>query len=84
MACSRGKATPNQNTQRRLFSASAGHCQNPSCLRVLFIDTGSKTVHVAELAHVFAAMDDGPRANDKLRRAIDPSSFITSQITPAG
>lgn len=69
MACSRGKATPDQNTQKRLFCASAGHCQNPACVRALFIDTGSKTVHVAELAHVFAAMDDGPRANDKLSEA---------------
>lgn len=69
MACARGKATPDQNTQRRLFSASAGHCQNPACLRALFIDTGSKTIHVAELAHVFAAMDQGPRANDKLSEA---------------
>lgn len=69
MACSRGKATPDQNTQRRLFAASAGHCQNPGCLRQLFIDTGSKTIHVAELAHVFAAMDDGPRANETLTEA---------------
>lgn len=63
MACSRGAASPDTHTQRKLFAASAGYCQNPKCSRELFIDYPEKRIHIAEMAHVFAANDDGPRAN---------------------
>ena len=66
MANARGKASPNAHTQRRLFASSGGYCQNPSCSQLLFEDTGNKRFHIAELAHVFAAQDDGPRANPEL------------------
>jgi len=49
-----------------LFAASAGYCQNPNCLRELFIDYPGTRIHIAEMAHVFAANDDGPRANAAL------------------
>jgi hypothetical protein len=63
MSCPRGAASPKAHTQRMLFAASAGYCQNPRCSRELFIDYPEKRIHVAEMAHVFAANDDGPRAN---------------------
>jgi hypothetical protein len=63
MACSRGAASPDAHTQRRLFAASAGYCQNPACSNELFIDASGKFIHIAEMAHVFAANDGGPRAN---------------------
>lgn len=66
MACSRGKATPNRITTLRLFADSAGYCQNPQCVRRLFIDTKSGVIHVAEQAHVFAAMAGGPRDKPEL------------------
>lgn len=66
MACSRGAASPDTHTQRRLFAASAGYCQNPRCFNALFIDAEGKSIHVAEMAHVFAANDGGPRANPAL------------------
>lgn len=67
MSCSRGAAAPNPHTQRKLFSASAGYCQNPACYRELFIDLPEgKGIHVAEIAHVFAANDQGPRAKPEL------------------
>lgn len=66
MACSRGAASPNQHTQRRLFASSAGYCQNPNCSNELFVDAGDKNIHIAELAHVFAANDGGPRADPML------------------
>lgn len=66
MGCSRGKASPDTNTQRRLFADSGGYCQNPSCNQTLFVESGSKNVSVAEMAHIFAAQDDGPRANKEL------------------
>jgi hypothetical protein len=62
MACSRGAASPDLHTQRRLFAASAGYCQNPGCANELFIDAAGKSIHIAEMAHVFAANDGGPRA----------------------
>lgn len=66
MSCSRGKASPDRHTQLRLFAASAGYCQRPGCRRPLFVDTPSKNIHIAEMAHVFAANDDGPRAKPEM------------------
>ncbi|WP_019029039.1 hypothetical protein [Colwellia piezophila] len=66
MANARGKASPNAHTQRRLFASSAGYCQNPSCSKKLFDEAGGTRFLIAELAHVFAAQDDGPRANAEL------------------
>ncbi len=66
MACSRGAASPDTHTQRRLFAASAGYCQNPGCSNELFVDAAGKSIHIAEMAHVFAANDGGPRAKPDL------------------
>jgi hypothetical protein len=63
MACTRGKASPDRHTQQRLFAASAGYCQRPRCRRALFVDTGTQNVHIAEMAHIFAATNLGPRPN---------------------
>lgn len=66
MANARGKASPNAHTQRRLFASCAGYCQNPSCSKKLFDEAEGKRFLIAELAHVFAAQDDGPRPNPEL------------------
>jgi hypothetical protein len=66
LACPRGAASPNLNTQRKLFSTSRGYCQNPACSRELFIDYPKKRIHIAEIAHVFAANDEGPRSDAAL------------------
>jgi hypothetical protein len=66
MSCSRGKASPNPHTKLRLFADSAGFCQRPACQRRLFVDTDSRNIHIAEMAHVFAANNSGPRANVEL------------------
>jgi hypothetical protein len=68
MACARGAASPNAHTERKLFAASGGYCQNPNCSRELFIDYPEKSIHVAEMAHVFAANNLGPRANTSLSK----------------
>lgn len=62
MACSRGAASPDTHTQRRLFAASAGYCENPGCSNSIFMDAAGEPVLIAEMAHVFAANDTGPRA----------------------
>lgn len=69
MACPRGAASPDLHTQRRLFAASAGYCQNPECERELFVDAEGKSIHVAEMAHVFAASEKGPRGTGGLSKA---------------
>ncbi len=66
MACSRGKASPDRLTEKRLFASSAGYCQRPGCTTHLFLDTGTKVIHLAEMAHIFAANNYGPRANAEL------------------
>jgi hypothetical protein len=66
MACSRGAASPDAHTQRRLFAASAGYCQNPGCANELFVNASGESFHIAEMAHVFAANDGGPRAKPTL------------------
>jgi hypothetical protein len=69
LPCPRGAASPDTHTQRRLFAASAGYCQNPGCERELFVDAEGKSIHVAEMAHVFAAGADGPRGTGGLSKA---------------
>lgn len=51
-----------RNTKLRLFSDAAGFCQNPSCLKALFPDQNTHS-HIAEVVHVIAKSDYGPRAN---------------------
>lgn len=67
MSCSRGKASPDEHTKLRLFADSGGYCQNPNCANKLFVDTGKKNIHFAEMAHVFSASDRGPRANKEMK-----------------
>lgn len=69
MACTRGRANPKQEVRLQLFADSAGHCQKPDCLKYLFIDIGEKDLNVAEVAHICAAADGGPRANSKMSAA---------------
>jgi len=69
LACPRGAASPDTQTQRKLFAASAGYCQNPACERELFVDADGKSIHVAEMAHVFAASMEGPRGTGGLSKA---------------
>lgn len=70
MTCCRGKATPNAATRTRLFADSAGYCQNPACAQQLFVETAKDgPIHFAEMAHIFAASDDGPRGTAELTEA---------------
>ena len=57
----------NQNIKLRLFADAAGFCQNPSCLQPLFSDKYPHS-HIAEIAHIIAASDYGPRANVNLEQ----------------
>jgi hypothetical protein len=66
MSCTRGRADPDEQTRLRLFAHSGGYCQNPQCLLGLFVDTDSSKLHIAEIAHIVAASDAGPRADAEL------------------
>jgi hypothetical protein len=66
MTCSRGRAHPDDATRLKLFTDSAGYCQNPGCSTPLFPEGFEKFPHIAEMAHIFAATDGGPRTNEKL------------------
>jgi hypothetical protein len=51
------------------LAAFGGNCQNPARERELFVDAAGESIHVAEMAHVFAANDDGPRAKPQMSKA---------------
>ena len=74
MPCRRGQANPDRHTTLRLFADSGGYCQRPRCDNRLFVDTGTKNIHVAEMAHIIAAGDNGPRA-DATISAADKGSY---------
>jgi hypothetical protein len=69
MPCRRGRAEPDEFTKVRLYAASGGYCGNPDCTRALFAEIQGATFHVAEIAHIFAAGDKGPRAKAELTPA---------------
>jgi hypothetical protein len=74
MPCNRGQANPDSHTKLRLFADSGGYCQRPECANRLFIDTGTKNIHFAEMAHIIAAGAKGPRANAKIAQ-MDKGSY---------
>jgi hypothetical protein len=63
MACTNGRINPDQQTKLRLFSDAAGYCNRPTCRKRLFSDEGGADYHIGEMAHIIAAMDEGPRAD---------------------
>lgn len=69
MTCSRGRAAPDDYTKLRLFADSGGFCQNPTCLRTLFVDIGNEHLHIGEMAHICAASDGGPRSQTSMSEA---------------
>jgi hypothetical protein len=74
MTCYRGQANPDRHTMLRLFADSGGYCQRPECANRLFVDTGTKSIHVAEMAHIIAASGKGPRADANVTQA-DKGSY---------
>jgi hypothetical protein len=66
--CSNGRANPNKQVTLRLFADAAGYCQRPGCRKRLFSEEDGEDYHLAEMAHIFAASDDGPRARSSLSR----------------
>ena len=63
MKCKRlnTRKEPDVFTRLKLFAHSAGYCQNPACMRELFLEVGDDEIHVAEMSHIIAASADGPR-----------------------
>jgi len=74
MPCNRGKANPDSHTTLRLFADSGGYCQCPECANRLFVDTGTKNIHLAEMAHIIGASEKGPRAEATLSQ-VDKGSY---------
>ncbi len=64
MACNRGKANPNSHTKLQLFADSGGYCQNPDCNLNLFHNIGEANFHIAEMAHIISAAEEGPRSRE--------------------
>ena len=68
------KGIPNE-TKLRLFSASAGHCQKPDCLKPLFPAEIGGDKHIAEMAHVIPHGDTGPRHEERPAEEFEADSF---------
>ncbi|MFC0426481.1 HNH endonuclease [Chryseobacterium scophthalmum] len=65
MACSRGKANPDNFTKVKLFANSGGYCQRPECNEPLFKTFKEKEIHIAEIAHIIS-VNKGARKDDSL------------------
>lgn len=61
--CTKDRIAPTLQTKLRLFADSGGLCTNPNCLDKIFTDYDSKSIHIAEVAHVISAGDKGPRSD---------------------
>lgn len=63
------------DTKLRLFSAAAGHCQKPDCLRALYPVEMGGDKHIAEMAHVIPYGKKGPRHQERPDEDYDPNAF---------
>ena len=68
------KSIPNA-IKLRLFSTSAGHCQNPVCLDSLYPAEIGGEKHIAEMAHVIPHGETGPRHEERLAEEFEIDSF---------
>jgi hypothetical protein len=59
----------------RLFSDSAGYCQNPDCLQPLYPAEMGGEKHIAEMAHVIPHGEKGPRHEDRPAEEFEADSF---------
>lgn len=59
----------------RLFSASAGYCQNPDCLKPLYPVAMGGEKHIAEMAHVIPHGEKGPRHEERPTTVFEADSF---------
>ncbi|VXB57882.1 conserved hypothetical protein [Flavobacterium sp. 9R] len=69
MSCKRGKASPSPYVKLQLFADSGGYCQNPECNLPLFHNLGESNFHIAEMAHIIGASNDGPRNSITLTKS---------------
>ena len=68
MVCSRGAASPDAHTSADCLPLRPGTVRNPGCANELFLDAAGEAFHIAEMAHVFAATDGGPRTKPELSK----------------
>lgn len=62
-------------TKLRLFSDSAGYCQNPDCLKPLYPAEMGGDKHIAEMAHVIPHGEKGPRHEERSMEGFEVDSF---------
>ncbi|MGW4961798.1 HNH endonuclease [Nonomuraea sp. NPDC004186] len=78
VACNNGRPKLTQDQDRRLFAESAGTCL--LCSARLFVDIAdsSRSISIAERAHVVAHSDSGPRADQTVsdEERSDPANIV--------
>ena len=55
-----------QTEQKILFAKSGNVCAFPNCDAPIIVDVGDDSKPIAEMAHIIAYSDDGPRSNPNL------------------
>lgn len=63
------------NVARELWAQCGGHCQRPTCNKLLFASVGNETVSIANVAHVIGQGSNGPRSEHELAVVIDKDGF---------
>lgn len=76
MSCSNGRVAIKSQIKQRLFAESAGHCQNPACLENLLVSIEDNEFHIAELAHIIAARQKGPRGRSSIGNRNSSANLI--------
>lgn len=62
LKCKTQRAWVSLVTRERVFADSAGFCQRPDCRGRLFSKEKTGDISIAEVAHIIAASETGPRA----------------------
>lgn len=78
LACSNGRPRLTQDQDRRLFAESAGTCLLCNARLFAELPDGSRSVSIAERAHVVAHSDLGPRADRTVseEERSDPANIV--------
>ena len=59
----------NQNTIKKLYGASGGHCSMCKSPLIISETSNDKSTQIGEIAHIFAFSEKGPRANSDLSKS---------------
>lgn len=72
--CENGRTEPRRTVRDNLFADSGGFCQRPECGNFLFHTSSMRRITIAEVAHIIAVGESGPR-NPSRPLNLDPNHY---------